>query len=119
MNLEVKVSVKLGEIAIVGPADHVILRVRPGVDIDRVREDLKVFWPDLQERILVVATDIDVLVLRAALDEGYKNGLEACPECRAGKHDSCNGDTWNWGQDRAAPCPCATARHGKAGETNG
>jgi hypothetical protein len=45
--------------------------------------------------------------------------LEACPECRAGKHDNCTGYTWNWSAYRPAPCPCETARHGKAGDTNG
>lgn len=50
---------------------------------------------------------------------GVGQTLEACQECRAGKHDSCNGYTWNWSAYRPAPCPCETARHGKAGDTNG
>lgn len=36
---------------------------------------------------------------------------EACPECRAGKHGNCNGDTWNDDLDRPDVCPCFDAGH--------
>lgn len=32
--------------------------------------------------------------------------LKPCPECRAGKHDNCDGATWDDINDRPATCPC-------------
>lgn len=29
-----------------------------------------------------------------------------CPECDAGKHRNCRGDTWDFILDEPVPCPC-------------
>lgn len=29
-----------------------------------------------------------------------------CPDCRAGKHDNCDGSSYDFERDRPAPCPC-------------
>jgi len=34
-----------------------------------------------------------------------------CPECVAGKHDNCNGETWDDAQDAPTTCPCMAAGH--------
>lgn len=36
----------------------------------------------------------------------------ACPECVQGKHQNCDGTTWDPEADAPATCPCATAGHG-------
>lgn len=36
---------------------------------------------------------------------------EACPECQAGKHDNCDGTTWDFEKDERAVCPCARIAH--------
>lgn len=36
-------------------------------------------------------------------------GVSPCPECRAGKHPNCGGDTWDDTRDSPAPCPCYVA----------
>lgn len=37
--------------------------------------------------------------------------LAPCPECHAGKHDNCDGRTWDHAADDVAPCPCAKGGH--------
>lgn len=37
--------------------------------------------------------------------------LSPCPECVAGKHQNCNGETWDETADRIGTCPCATQGH--------
>ena len=37
--------------------------------------------------------------------------VQACPECRAGKHPNCDGRSWDYVADEPAPCPCAGAGH--------
>jgi hypothetical protein len=34
-----------------------------------------------------------------------------CPECAAGKHGNCDGNTWDNAKDDLAPCPCAKLGH--------
>jgi hypothetical protein len=41
--------------------------------------------------------------------------VQACKECRDGKHDNCNGDTWDEQTDDFAPCPCAAMGHAGTG----
>lgn len=51
--------------------------------------------------------------LRDAIDDALPGiAVQPCPECRAGKHLNCNGQSWDFVGDELAPCPCATARHG-------
>jgi hypothetical protein len=37
---------------------------------------------------------------------------DACPECAVGKHDTCDGVTWDRARDEPAPCPCDEMGHG-------
>lgn len=32
--------------------------------------------------------------------------VEPCPECKAGKHQNCDGTAWDTEKDAAVPCPC-------------
>ena len=34
-----------------------------------------------------------------------------CPECEAGKHGNCNGDTWDFDADEKVPCQCPAEVH--------
>lgn len=36
-----------------------------------------------------------------------------CPECAVGKHDNCNGLSWDNEKDSYTPCPCAVNDHKK------
>ena len=42
-----------------------------------------------------------------------------CPECVQGKHDNCDGTTWDVIIDEPAACPCAEHGHGLRGEPGG
>lgn len=33
--------------------------------------------------------------------------IAACPECEQGKHDNCDGTSWDTDRDREAECPCS------------
>ncbi len=35
----------------------------------------------------------------------------SCPECRAGKHDNCDGTSWDWDADQGVVCPCWADNH--------
>lgn len=37
--------------------------------------------------------------------------LYVCPECRAGKHQNCDGAAWDNDKDAPAPCACAALDH--------
>lgn len=37
--------------------------------------------------------------------------LRPCPECAAGKHDNCSGQTWSIVLNDYAPCPCHERGH--------
>lgn len=41
--------------------------------------------------------------------------VEPCPECKAGKHENCDGEAWDSVNDRPAGCPCAMTGHGENG----
>jgi hypothetical protein len=41
----------------------------------------------------------------------HRPELEACPECQQGKHDNCDGTTWDDWRDTYAECPCAGRGH--------
>lgn len=38
-------------------------------------------------------------------------GAEPCPECYQGKHDNCDGTTWDEPTDGEAVCPCHNRGH--------
>jgi len=38
-------------------------------------------------------------------------GVQPCPECAAGKHRICIGQSWDETTDDFAPCPCQQAGH--------
>lgn len=37
--------------------------------------------------------------------------IEPCPECGQGKHDNCDGTSWDVLADEETVCPCADADH--------
>lgn len=39
------------------------------------------------------------------------NGIPPCPECWAGKHENCSGQSWDNDADEFTPCPCAERGH--------
>lgn len=52
--------------------------------------------------------------LVAALMESSDDSSEVddCPECVQGKHDNCDGVTWDQETDTYADCPCYLDGHG-------
>ena len=32
--------------------------------------------------------------------------MPICPECKAGKHENCKGDAWDFEEDRPIMCMC-------------
>lgn len=39
------------------------------------------------------------------------SGPQPCPECMQGKHQNCDGGTWDEVHDEPAPCPCSEVGH--------
>lgn len=39
--------------------------------------------------------------------------MTPCPECTAGKHANCDGQTWDDERDEPGVCPCWVAGHEK------
>lgn len=61
-------------------------------------------------------------VVEAAADDDYEipedtmidSVIKPCPECQQGKHENCNGVTWDMVLDEEAVCPCNDAAHADA-----
>ena len=64
-------------------------------------------------RLVFRIDHLDVKVTPAGLSVDVAVGppVNPCPECTAGKHDNCDGRTWDTVTDDYTPCPCAGRGH--------
>jgi len=105
-----------------GPMDGQVLHAASGIgqlQAMDAKDETLVTYDEVRVQFLGGRPDayqVRVFVLRGY---PYTSTLAArvsadfsCPECKAGKHDNCDGTTWNDYNDAPATCPCS-ATHEK------